>query len=489
MEKIEKNAKKIVQKVKKLYGNSPDVNSRIINIKGKNVGIIFLESSSQASTVSDFIIKGTLYTKENKNIFQNIFEALKNNLFNSQLFIINDFNEFPYYLSSGFTIITVDDSDKAIVMETRAQLDRGVTESSSEPILRGSKDSFTESHSKNLGLIRKRIKDPNLWFDELKLGRRTKTRISIAYINGIADPKKFKKIKERLNKIDIDGVLDSGNIRDYLIKQKSIFPQIHSTERPDVVSQALLEGKIVIFVENCPFTLILPTVFIDYLHTSEDEYQKAENITFTRVLRVIALIITVFTPAIYIAITTYDQNTIPDKLLISLAIQREGVPFPTTFEIILLTAIFEILRESDIRSPNSMSAAMSIVGALVLGQAAVDAGIVSPITVIVVAFTSICSLIFTDIDFMNGIRAWRFIFILAASFLGIIGILSFAIIWLIKLASLENLNTSFLAPFAPFYKEEQLNTIYHAEEDKLITRPKYISTLNPHRQRRTKWKK
>ena len=489
MEKIEKNTKKIVQKVKNLYGNSPDVNSRIINIKGKNVGIIFLESSSQASTVSDFIIKGTLYTKENKNIFQNIFEALKNNLFNSQLFIINDFNEFPYYLSSGFTIITVDDSDKAIVMETRAQLDRGVTESSSEPILRGSKDSFTESHSKNLGLIRKRIKDPNLWFDELKLGRRTKTRISIAYINGIADPQKFKKIKERLNKIDIDGVLDSGNIRDYLIKQKSIFPQIHSTERPDVVSQALLEGKIVIFVENCPFTLILPTVFIDYLHTSEDEYQKAENITFTRVLRVIALIITVFTPAIYIAITTYDQNTIPDKLLISLAIQREGVPFPTTFEIILLTAIFEILRESDIRSPNSMSAAMSIVGALVLGQAAVDAGIVSPITVIVVAFTSICSLIFTDIDFMNGIRAWRFIFILAASFLGIIGILSFAIIWLIKLASLENLNTSFLAPFAPFYKEEQLNTIYHAEEDKLITRPKYISTLNPHRQRRTKWKK
>ena len=486
MEKIEKNTKKIVQKVKNLYGNSPDVNSRIINIKGKNVGIIFLESSSQASTVSDFIIKGTLYTKENKNIFQNIFEALKNNLFNSQLFIINDFNEFPYYLSSGFTIITVDDSDKAIVMETRAQLDRGVTESSSEPILRGSKDSFTESHSKNLGLIRKRIKDPNLWFDELKLGRRTKTRISIAYINGIADPQKFKKIKERLNKIDIDGVLDSGNIRDYLIKQKSIFPQIHSTERPDVVSQALLEGKIVIFVENCPFTLILPTVFIDYLHTSEDEYQKAENITFTRVLRVIALIITVFTPAIYIAITTYDQNTIPDKLLISLAIQREGVPFPTTFEIILLTAIFEILRESDIRSPNSMSAAMSIVGALVLGQAAVDAGIVSPITVIVVAFTSICSLIFTDIDFMNGVRAWRFIFILAASFLGIIGILSFAIIWLIKLASLENLNTSFLAPFAPFYKEEQLNTIYHAEENKLITRPKYISTLNPHRQRRTK---
>ncbi len=486
MEKIDKSAKKVIDKTKKLYGNSPDVNNRLINIKGTNVGILFLESSSQASTVSDFIIKGTLYAGSNKNLFQNIFDTLKNSLFNSQLFTINDYSQFPYFLSSGFTIIVVDGSSDAIIMETRAQLDRGVTESSSEPILRGSKDSFTESHSKNLGLIRKRIKDPNLWFDELKIGRRTQTRISIAYINGIADPKKQKEVKKRLQKIDIDGILDSGNIRDYLIEQKSIFPQIRSTERPDVVSQALLQGKIVIFVENCPFTLILPTVFIDYLHTSEDEYQKSANITFTRVLRILALIVTVFTPAIYIAITTYDQNTIPDKLLISLAIQREGVPFPTAFEIILLTTIFEILRESDIRSPNSMSAAMSIVGALVLGQAAVDAGIVSPITVIVVAFTSICSLIFTDIDFMNGIRTWRFIFIVAASTLGIIGILSFTIVWLIKLASLENLETSFLSPFAPLSKTSQVDAIYRAPEQNIYTRPKYISNLNPHRQRRSK---
>ena len=486
MEKIEKNAKKVIEKTKKLYGNSPDLNTRIINIKGTNVGIIFLESSSQASTISDFIVKGTLYTASNKNLFQNIFDALKNNLFNSQLFTINDYSQFPYFLSSGFTIIVTDNKDEAIIMETRANLDRGVTESTSEPILRGSKDSFTESHSKNLGLIRKRIKDPNLWFEELKLGRRTKTRISIAYINGVADNKKIKQIKNKLEKIDIDGILDSGNLKDYLIEKKSAFPQIQSTERPDVVSEALLQGKIVIFAENCPFTLILPNVFIDYLHTSEDKNQKSSNITFTRVLRVIALIITIFTPAIYIAITTHDQNTIPDKLLISLAIQREGVPFPTTFEIILLTTIFEILRESDLRSPSSMSAAMSIVGALVLGQAAVDAGIVSPITVIVVAFTSICSLVFTDIDFMNGIRSWRFIFILSASLLGIIGILAFAIIWLVKMASLENLNTSYLSPFAPLEKSSQIDAIYKAPENEILTRPNYISKLNPHRQRRSK---
>lgn len=292
MEKIEKNAKQVIEKIKNMYGNSPDINTRLINIKGTNVGCIFLESSSSASTISDFIIKGIDYVAK-KTIFDNIFEKLENKLFNSQLFTINDFSQFSYYLSSGFTIIVVDGNDRAIVMETRANLDRGVTESTSEPIIRGAKDSFTESHSKNLGLIRKRIKDPNLWFEEIKLGRRTQTRVSIAYINDIAEIKTVKKIKKALKKIDIDGILESGNLRDYLTNKSSVFPQLQSTERPDVACQSLLKGKIIVLVENTPFTLILPTVFIDFLHSSEDEYQKSASITFTRILRLIALIITI----------------------------------------------------------------------------------------------------------------------------------------------------------------------------------------------------
>lgn len=484
MEKISKNCNKVIDKVKKMYGNSSDVNTRVIKIKGINVGIIFLETSSSTDTISDFIIKGTLYTKDSISIFENIKNSLKNNLFNCQLFTINDFSKFPYYLSSGFTIIVADNESEAIVMETRAELDRGVSEATSEPILRGPKDGFTESHSKNLGLIRKRIKDNNLWFEELKIGRRTLTKITLSYINGVADEKKIKIIKKKLKNIDIDGILDSGNLRDYLIDKKSIFPQIQSSERPDVACQALLNGKIVLFVENSPFVLILPTVFIDYIHSSADQNQKSSNISVTRFIRILALIITLFTPAIYIAITTFNQNTIPDKLLISIAVQREGVPFPTAFEIILLTTIFEIIRESNIRSPSSMSSAMSIVGALVLGQSAVDAGIVSPISVIIVAVTSICSLIFTDIDFMNGIRSWRFIFMLSGSFLGLVGILFVSIIWLIKLSSLENLNTSYLSPFAPFNLTDQSDTIIKKPLPKIFTRPKYISTKNPHKQRR-----
>lgn len=483
MEKIEKNAKQVIEKIKNLYGNSPDINTRLINIKGTNVGCIFLESSSSASTISDFIIKGIDYVAK-KTIFDNIFEKLENKLFNSQLFTINDFSQFSYYLSSGFTIIVVDGNDKAIVMETRANLDRGITESTSEPIIRGAKDSFTESHSKNLGLIRKRIKDPNLWFEEIKLGRRTQTRVSIAYINDIAEIKTVKKIKKALKKIDIDGILESGNLRDYLTNKSSVFPQLQSTERPDVACQSLLKGKIIVLVENTPFTLILPTVFIDFLHSSEDEYQKSASITFTRILRLIALIITIFTPAVYIAITTFDQNTIPDKLLISLAVQREGVPFPTSFEIIFLMIIFEILREGDMRIPSTMSASMSIVGALVLGQASVDAGIVSPISVIVVAITSICGLIFSDIDFTSGIRSWRFLFIIGSTLLGFIGILAVTIILIVKLVSLENLGTSYLSPFTPLNIKAQKDAVIKMSSTNIFDRPSYISKKNITKQKR-----
>lgn len=475
MKKIDAKAQNVINKIKKLYGNSSDLQTRLIKTKNKDIGILFMESSSGSDGISDNIIKGIDYTLNNKSIFENIFDSLKNTIFNAQLLTTKDFSEFPYYLSSGFTIIVIDDSKEAIVLETRAQIDRGVTESTSEPILRGPKDSFTENHSKNLGLVRKRIKDPNLWFEDTKIGTRTQTKVTIAYLNDVADKKCIEEVKQVLKKIDIDGVLDSGNIREFLLKQKSVFPQILSTERPDLVCQSILNGKIAILVENSPFAIILPNVFTDFIHTSEDYYQKPLNISFTRILKLLALIITLFTPAIYIAITTFDQTVVPDELLISLAVQREGVPFPTFFEVILLMMIFEILRESDIRLPANMGASMSIVGALVLGQAAVDAGIVSPIAVIVVAITSICSLIFNDVDFMNGIRAWRLIFMVTATFFGLIGLVAASLIWIIKLSSLDAFGVPFLAPFSPFIKPSQKDAVIRYPLPKIFKRPLYLN--------------
>jgi len=483
MEKIDKSVTKVVDKIKKAYGNSSDLNTRIINVGKVNIGILFMESSSSTETISNFIIKAIDYiSKDSNKLFNNIYNKLKNNIFNSQIITTNNFEDFPYFLSAGFTIIIVDNNEEAIVLETRANLDRGVSEATNEPVLRGPKDSFTESHSKNLGLIRKRIKDSNLWFDEIKVGRRTKTRISIAYLNDVVKKEDISKIKQKIQNINIDGILDSGSIKEYLNKQKSTFPQILSTERPDLASQAILNGKIVIFAENSPYVLILPNVFADFIHTPEDSFQNSSNISFTRILKIIALFITLFTPALYIAITTFDQTVVPDKLLISLAVQREGVPFPTAFEVLLLMMIFEILRESDIRLPANMGASMSIVGALVLGEAAVNAGIVSPIAVIIVAITSICSLIFTDADFINGIRAWRLIFILAATFLGMMGLVAATICFTLKLSSLETLNVSYLSPLSPFNKKDIKDSFIKEKLPKIIKRPEYLNIKNKTKQ-------
>ena len=472
------NIKKIEKFLKKEYGNSSDLVFRKIKIKGKNVMYVYLDSLSSDDKISDFLMKDLSdYFKNKKlNLFDNILNNLENSIYNSHLIVETDFNNIFDKLSNGFTIIFVEGSKEFILVETKKTLDRGITDSTSEIIIRGPKDSFNENHSTNLGLIRKRIKTTKLWFKDISVGRKTKTKVTISFIEDIADPKKIEIIEKTIKKIDIDGILDSGYIREFLVQDnKTSFPKLKSTERPDVACAALLEGKIVILVENSPFVLITPTVLSDYLHVPEDYYQKTNNINFTRLLRLLAFFLTIITPAFYIAVTTFNQEMIPNELLISLAVQQDGVPFPTAFEVIMMMITFEILRESDLRIPSPMGAAISIVGALVLGDAAVSAGIVSPIVIIVVAITSICGLLFTDIDFVNAIRIWRLIYILFATVAGLIGIFIASVIFITKLASIETNGVPYLAPFSPLFPKAIKDSIIRFPITNLKTRPSYLT--------------
>ena len=428
--------------IEKNLGNSSDIVTRDIN----NISYIYLESVSSDDKISNFLLKSITKVKS----IDNLFNILQNNIYNSHIEIENDINESYYYLASGYTCLFIDNDDKFIAIETKLKLDRGVGESTSEPLIRGPKDSFTENNAINLGLIRKRIKDPKLRIDELKLGRRTNSKTSIIYIEDIVNKDSVKKIKDILSKIDIDGVFDTGYLRDFLIKnQKSLFPKIISTERPDLSCQGLLNGKIVIMIENSPYVIILPAILSDFFKTSEDYYQSSVSSTFSRILKWIAFIITITAPSIYIACMTFNQEMIPDQLLISLATQRSQVPFPTFIEVIIFVVFFEILREADIKSPSASGASMSIVGALILGDAAVTAGIVSPFVIIVVAITSVCELVFTDMDFINAIRQWRLLFILSTIFTGLIGIVVMSLILVVELASLESLEVPYLEPYSP----------------------------------------
>lgn len=481
MKKIDKKIDTIFSHINEMSGNSSDITTRIIKIAQKKVGYIYLESVSSDDKVSDFLVRGlTNDSKEvNFNLFEALFEELKNTIVNSNLKTTDNYDDLFYYLASGYTGIVVDGESKAIVVETRKQLDRGVVEATSEAIIRGPKDSFTENHNSNIGLIRKRIKDPHLWFQDVKVGKRTKTKVTISYFSDIVDQDKIEMIKERLNKIDIDGILDSGYLREFLTKSKfGDFPRMISSERPDLACSSLLEGKIVILVENSPFVLILPGLFVDFFHSAEDNYQLPLNVSVTRLLRFLGFFLTILTPALYIAITTYDIKLIPSQLLISLSTQRQGVPFPTAVETIAMLTVFEILRECDLRMPKQLGASVSIVGALVLGEAAVSAGIVSPIVVIIVAITSIGGLLFTDIDVVNSVRLWRIIFILTSTALGLIGIVAAGFILIIRLASIDDLGISYLSPFSPFSLQGQKYGVIKPPTPLLKKRPLYLKPKN-----------
>lgn len=473
--KLDKSINNSFKYIQKINGNSSDIVTRILDNDKNKIGYIFLESVSSDDKISDFLNKAIIGIKK-KNFFESFYNIVKNSIYNSNLSSCNTYEDLFYYLASGYTAILIEGYSTAIVIETKASLDRGVTESTSETIIRGPKDSFTENHNKNLGLIRKRIKDPNLWYKDIKIGRRTKTKVTVAYINDIVPNDKVKVIMDKLNKIDIDGIIDSGYIREFIEdKQYSLFPRVISSERPDLACTSLLDGKIVILVENSPFVLILPAILTDFFHSPEDNYQKPVNISFSRMLRFICFLLALFIPALYIALMTYNQEIIPDQLLISLAVQRESVPFPTAIEVLLFVITFEVLREADIHATSFSGSAMNVVGALILGDAAVAAGIVSPIVIIVVAITSISEIVFYDVDVIDAIREWRLLFIIAATFMGIIGFMVMFIVFIAKLSSMECLNTPYLTPFSPLNIKSLKNSLIRVSRNKLKNRPTYLT--------------
>lgn len=472
---LDKDIEKVFKTIKNKYGNSSDIVTRIIEKNNKKIGYVYLESVSSDDKISNFLNKSIVNLEKNK-LFTSLYTTISNSIFNSHLKSCNTYEELFCYLSSGFTAIITNDKNKAIVVETKACLDRGVSESSSETIVRGPKDSFTENHSTNLGLIRKRIKDENLWYEDVLVGRRTKTKVTVAYIKDIVEDYKINIILDKLNNIDIDGILDSGYIRELIEgNEKTIFPKVISSERPDLACTSLLNGKIVILVENTPFVLILPALLTDFIHSPEDNYQKPVNVSFSRIVRTICFFLALITPALYIALMTFNQEIIPDQLLISLAIQREGVPFPTVIEVLIFMITFDVLREADIHSPSFSGSAMNVVGALILGDAAVAAGVVSPIVIIIVATTSISELVFYDIDIIDGIREWRFIFVAASTFLGIIGFTAIFIIFIAKMCSIECLGTPYLTPFSPLNIKGLKDSIIRVSRKKLKTRPSYLT--------------
>ena len=440
---------KIVNDIRKRLP-SKDYIYKKIKIDKKELYLIFNEVLCSGDEINESILK-RLTLLNHKNF------DLENKLPANNIKIIKK-DEIISYVNKGFVVCLT--GDMIFAIEEKQKLERGITTIESELSLNGPKDSFSESFNTNLGLIRRRIKSENLWWDEVTLGKSTETKVGILYMNNIVDKDLVKKVKARLNLIDSDGIIDSSYLKDNLENNNSFFPTISSTERPDKVAMSLLEGKVAIIVDMSSYVLILPNFFIDFFHTVDDYYQKSINVTFIRCIRILAFFIAIFIPAYYIAVTTYNQNSIFLSLLLLLKAQRTAVPFPAIVEALFMIISFEILRESDLRMSSTTGSAISILGGLILGDAAVSAGIMSPIMIIVIAISSIAGFVFTSIELVNAIRLYRIIFLLLATVLGVYGIYLGAIYLLYKLITLTSFDKPYLAPFSPFIKNEMNDAIY-----------------------------
>ena len=460
---------KIIKLLKKDTNNLENIIYRKKYIGLTKIFIIYNETLVSSDKVSDFIIRSL----DNITPFF-VYRKIINNIDNFKYKVLRNYNEIDFYLNSGFTILLI--GKHYIALETKKDITRSITSPNTENVIRGPSDAFTENIEINIGLIKRRIKSNNLWIKNYNIGLYTKTNISLIYINTIVKEELINMIDDRLNKINIDGILSSGIIKNLIEKEnKSIFPIIMSTERPYMTCKYLLNGNAVILVDNDPFALILPISLNDFFFSEEDEYSGSINTSFSRIIRYICFIISLVTPALYIAMTTYNQEIIPTPLLLSIAGQRENVPFSAFIEAILMIFSFDILRESDLKMPNFANSSLSIVGALILGDAAVSAGIVSPIMIIVVAITSISSLAFSEPELINSLRWYRLIFMLGASFFGIYGIVLVGLYFLITIISTKSFTLPYLSPFAPINLSQLKDSIISYPIKKRKKRNNYLS--------------
>ncbi|SEU20298.1 spore germination protein [Paenibacillus sp. NFR01] len=363
-------------------------------------------------------------------------------------------------VTSGQCLLLIEGDEFGYLLDISSFQHRSIEEPKAEKTVRGPGEGFTENIMTNVSLIRSRVKSPQLVFESYTVGETTQTRVFLAYLQGRPSEQRLQLYRDRLSSIQTDAVFESAHVEQFLEEQElTPFPKTLYTERPDVVGSHLVNGKIAVLTDGTPYCLIAPATFFEFFISAEDYYQKALFATLLRWLRFLSFLLSVYTPSIYIALTNYRQEIIPSALLINLAAQREGVPFPAFVEAILMLLMFELLREAGIRMPTVTGQAISILGAVVLGQAAVEAGLVSAAMVIVVGITSIANFVSPTFGFGMAQRVLQFLFMFLAVILGLYGLFIGTLLLIIHLVSLKTSGEPYLSPIAPTLRNRYQDTL------------------------------
>lgn len=470
------NVEKEIKSIKDQLHNSFDVVDRVLSLEDISVGFIYLKSFTD-----NLIFSTAIYQPISSYEGKLDFDVIK------KLVQANDIKEIKKEeivdnILKGGVVILTNDSNKILSVDIQKFNARAPSEPPTTPVIQGPREGFTEDIKTNIGLLRKRFYSADLVLKNLTVGKRTQTQIIIAYLDSVVDKRIVKEIEKKLKKIDIDGVVDSYYLIPFLIdRPNSLFKQVGNTEKPDIVCAKLLEGRVAIMVDNTPMVLTVPFVLLEELQNTNDYYTNYIYSTLLRFVRLIGSLFAILGPGIYIALQLFHYNILPLKYLITIADSTQQIPFTPFIEILFISLLFQILYEVSLRLPSYLGLATSIVGALILGDTGVKAGLISPPAVIVVAIAKIA--LYTIPEQSAQITVLQFIFLLIGASVGLLGIIGGSIYFIGYLNSIENYRTPYLAPFSPFILRDNKDGIVKVPLTSMKERPLSFETNNKRRQK------
>ncbi|MBR4270908.1 MAG: spore germination protein [Clostridia bacterium] len=470
----------IKQKLKQSFDNATDLVFKKVTTKSKQIVVlVWIENIVDQQLLAQNII-APLQKLDSKDC--DIKEVLQNEIISfGKVSTSNSLEEIESKLLEGFCIIFNENMEQFIVAECAKWIVRLPNEPPTSAVLEGPREGFVEDIISNTTLLRRRLKTKHLKIEDMTIGNETNSSVKLIYLNNVADPKLVQNVKEQLNNIVIDGVVDSHYLVEFLTnKQQQIFKQIGSTEKPDIATAKILEGRIAILCDGSPIALTVPYILLEDLQSSNDYYTTTTRATIMRYLRLFAGIIAILLPGLYIALLSYHLKTIPIKLLITITNSIQGIPLPPFLEVLFIIFLFEILYEASLRMPRYVGLALSVVGALILGDTAVKAGLVSPPAVLIVAITGVMS--YTLPEQISQISFLRIVFTFLGGLLGLYGIIIGGIFLIGYLVSLDSFGVPYLAPFAPYISSDQKDGLTRSSLAKMKNRPSSIPNINKKRQ-------
>lgn len=478
---ISKSTKENMEYVRELFKNTSDMVFREFYCGNILCALVYIDGMADKILLDDYVVEPLM------EMAGQVIDPLE---LKTRVIAVSDMREATSMSDgitaalSGETLLFIDGYSGALVIATRSWPNRGVSEPSSETVIRGPREGFTETIRFNTALIRRRIRDAGLKIEASQCGRRSKTDIALVYIEDIVNTEVLKELKRRIKRIDIDAILDSGYIEQFIQDNEyTPFPQVQSTERPDVVAAALYEGRVAILVDGSPFVLVVPAVLIDFFQAPDDYYSSWITGTFVRFLRLIGMMASLVMPALYIAVTSFNSDLIPTKLAYTIAASRQGVPFPAYVEVILMEAALAFLIQAIIKLPKAIGSTVGIVGGLIIGQSAVSAGLVSPIVIIILGVTAITTFLIPNYQVTWAFTYFRVMIIVLSMVLGLYGIMLGVIFLIIHLTRIKSFGIPYLAPVVDLVWSDMKDLFIRLPLNRFIRRPEFLKPRNAVRQK------